>query len=224
MQLFGLECNATNAASYMCDAHVVSQARETTQILYTALSQWGVKIEGFIDCSEVTKKPGDLRSPYLPFSKNHPIVQWATASRQHYLWVLDHAKALMTEYTHRSGGKTHLCQLFVAHVEKHLEENGYPGAMPDAITADEWLATFDEGKRGAMRARVASKLPPHGCAFGVIAIEMEGEELADPANWVDSYRQYYKYKQQRFKRRMSWSGAGELGSAKRRRPREAAEM
>jgi hypothetical protein len=216
MQLFGLESNAKNAASFLCDAHVLSQARETTQILFTALYLWDVVPSGTIDCSSVTKKADDHRPPYKPFSKNHPVVQWAAASRQHYRWVLEHADALMNEYAHRSG-KIHLCQLFVAHVQRHIEEVGYPDTMPESVTAEEWLSSLDEAKRAGMRDRVATTLAPQGCAFGIIAIEMEGEQLKDPDSWCGSYRQYYTYKKRKFTRPMTWASAGTLGAAKRKR-------
>lgn len=219
MQLFGVSENPSQAAALLCDNHVISQAKETTQILYTALFLWDVVPEGKVDCTELGQ---GLREPYKPFGKGHPVVQWAAASRRHYRWTIEHAKALMAEYMHRSG-KKHLCQLFLDHINKHIDAHGLPSGMPESITADEWLATLEPKKRGLWLPRIATAFPPTGCDFGVIAADMPGG-LDAPGNWVLSYKQYYAYKRSTaFKRAMKWSGEGQLGAAKRARADEATE-
>ena len=50
MQLFGLDCNPKRAARMLCNTHITSQARETTQILFTVLWLWGAKVDEFVDC------------------------------------------------------------------------------------------------------------------------------------------------------------------------------
>ena len=223
MQLFGLEVDASHAASFMCDTHIHSQVRETTQILFTALWLHDVVPKGKIDCSAwgAGKRP-----PYKPFSQNHPIVQWAAGSRAHYAWTLAHAHALAAEYEHRTG-KKHMCEAFIQHVAKHVDQHGLPDSMPATATPDQWLEWVDEDKREQWEPRIATKLPPKGCQFGIVALK--DFELPDPDDWVGSYKAYYLHKRVEWANKesrpitMTWSAAGEMGAAAKKRKRESHE-
>lgn len=217
MQLFGLDSHPAHAASKLCDTHVCKQLLESTQILYTALSIHGAVPPQRVDCSEFGK--GE-REAYKPFSKNHPIVRWASAAKTHWRWVLAHANALSNEYEHRSG-KRHLCTAFVQHVDNFHTTDGLPNTMPDTVSVDEWLASLDDKRRTAWAPRVATQLPPDGCTFGIVALT--SFDSPDPNNWVESYKAYYGYRkvqwaERRDKRpiRMQWSSAGEMGSKRNR--------
>lgn len=218
MQLFGLDSHPVHAASKLCDTHVHSQLRESTQILYTALSIHDHVPPGRVDCSEFGKSE---RNPYKPFSPNHPIVRWASAAKAHWRWVLAHANALSDEYEHR-GGKKHLCAAFVRHVDEFHTTIGLPDTMPDTITVDEWLASLKDNKhRLEWASRVATELPPDGCTFGIVALT--AFQPSNPSNWVESYKDYYRHKRTQWAERcnkrpiiMRWSSAGEMGRKRKR--------
>jgi hypothetical protein len=217
MQLFGLEITAQSAADLLCDTHVHSQSRETTQILYTALWIHGVVPHGEVDCSAWGK---GKRPAYKPFSENHPIVQWAAGAQSHYRWVLQHAIALAETYEHRSGHK-HMCAAFINHIVEHVNANGLPNTMPVTVTPQQWLEWVSKDKRAQWEPRIAIRMPPNGCEFGIVAIkDFEG---SDARNWVKSYREYYVHKERvwadKEKRAivMQWSEKGELGAKKRKR-------
>jgi hypothetical protein len=74
------------SARSLCDVHVISQLKESAQILCTA-----ARAHGYTD------------SPYLAGYASHPVTKWATRSRAAWLYVLAHARALNVEYMERYG-------------------------------------------------------------------------------------------------------------------------
>lgn len=207
MQLFGLHEDASLAAAALCDTHVRSQIRETTQILYTALWIWDVVPAGKVDCSAFGQ--GD-RNPYKPFSPHHPIVQWAAACRAHFDWVMQHARALAQEHERRFGGKQ-LCEAFIEHLVAHIELHGAPSGMPQRIAHDSWLEGLEPRKRKLWQERVALVTPPGGCLFGIVALN--DFDPSNPRDWVGSYSEYYRHKEREWQSRelrpivMTWSKA-----------------
>lgn len=102
-----------------CDKHVVKMVLESTQILSTVQSKYGI----------TTK--------YKPTHINHPCTLWAGTSKCNYRWLLTHAKALCEEYTKRYN-KIHACQELIdgilSFVPESIPDTGltpFVQAMPD---------------------------------------------------------------------------------------------
>jgi len=83
MNIFVLDDNPSLAAAYHCDKHVVKMALESAQLLSTATILSGGQ------------------APYKPTHINHPCAVWARASRENFLWLLEHHAALLAEYQNR---------------------------------------------------------------------------------------------------------------------------
>lgn len=180
--------------------------------MYSALRLAGAALANTIDCG-----PRGPRATYKLAYKNHPIVLWAKASRAHLRWVLAHGRALAAQYRARGGDdEPHLCEFHVEYIASFLDAGGWPASMPEAITADEWLASLDIKQRASVSWRVARTNPPDGCNFGIIAIDMIGPRLNAYDDWIGSYENCYDYKKHFvFKRRM------EFGEFRRKRGRRA---
>lgn len=217
MQLFGLHTNPQKSAELLCDTHVISQARETIQILSTALWLRGYELTGEIDCSEYGC---GVRQPYKLFGKHHPIVWWCASSRAHFEWTRRHGDALMAEYTHRTGDKVHMCQLFLDHLKEHTATHGLPDGMPQNECPNVFIQRVEDelGKKraGEWLPRIAVKNPPEGCAWGMVAVDSSPV----PNDWVASYKDNYLHKRSVWEgknRKMTWSAFGQLGGKKRTR-------
>lgn len=139
MNIFILNEDPTEAASMLCDRHVVKMTLETAQILCTVHGQ----------------------GPYKPTHRNHPCVKWAGESERNYIWVLSHGLALDLEFKHRFG-KQHKSGPVITGSYMHycgeapaLSQTPFVQCMPDehkaadAVTAyrayyrakaDEWEA------------------------------------------------------------------------------------
>jgi len=220
MQLYVRHRDAKKAARALCSAHVNSQARETTQVLYTIFFLWMCAITGTIKAVDKDGQACEL-PPYKQAYQNHPIVRWAAACRAHARWTLAHAKELCLEYTRRhDGAKKHLCEFFVDHIIEHVNVKGWPIAMPETVSPDEWLASLDDNKlRRSFEWRVAAINPPEGCQFGVLALDMIGPRKAEYDDCVGSYNEYYVFKQTFvFSRAMNF---GRYAAAEKKRKREA---
>ena len=213
MQLFGLSTCADEAAHKLCNAHVVKQTLETTQILYSLLILWGVVFDGEVDCGEHGMRPS-----YKLAHKFHPIVSWAKACRAHARWVLAHAMALASEYRVRNNGKVHLCEFHIIHLTRFLQSGGWPLNMPESVSAVEWLDSLPVKQRDGMTLRIATLNPPKGCVFGVIAMDMIGPRRFSYDDWVGSYAELYEWKRlYSFVRTMQF---GTFQTAQKRRARE----
>ena len=90
MNIFYLDKSAVISAQYMCDKHVVKMILESAQLLCTAHHI----------CPTDAERPEKF---YKKTHMNHPSAIWARASADNYLWLTAHAKALLSEYTHRYG-------------------------------------------------------------------------------------------------------------------------
>lgn len=82
------------SAKYLDNKRVIKMCTESAQIL-----------------SQCVKDPF-----YKPTHSNHPIVLAAKQDPIYRSWVIDHFKALLSEYTRRYG-KIHKCQQYVPIVE-----------------------------------------------------------------------------------------------------------
>lgn len=96
MNIFILDSDPEKAARDQCDKHVVKMILESAQLMATSMH---------LACMD---------TPYKPTHKNHPCSIWVRETRGNYLWLLEHHKAMLDEYTLRYG-KVHATQ-------RHLEE------------------------------------------------------------------------------------------------------
>lgn len=98
MNIFVLHSNSHNAAIYHCDKHCVKMILEICQMLYTAWHCSDSQFDWF-PC---------IFNPFKLTHKNHPVSIWIRENKHHYLWALNLALDLCTEYTLRFH-KIHKC-------------------------------------------------------------------------------------------------------------------
>lgn len=89
MNIFVLSSSPGSAAMQMCDQHVVSQIKESMQMLSTAIRSKELPIN-FSGLS-IIKSTHD----------NHPCNLWIRSEPGAFCWLVQHALALCREYTHR---------------------------------------------------------------------------------------------------------------------------
>lgn len=90
MNIFAVESNPKEAASALCDKHVVKMVLESTQILSTV-----AQLRGF-------------EGPYRITHATHPCTLWAARHPANWAWLVRHAAFLAWEYADRYG-KRHKC-------------------------------------------------------------------------------------------------------------------
>lgn len=94
MNIFVTSPCPQKSAQYLDDKRVIKMILESVQLLSTALNCLGSK------------------GPYKTTHLNHPCSIWVRESRSNYLWLIEHTKSLLEEYTKRYG-KVHKCQQYV---------------------------------------------------------------------------------------------------------------
>ena len=205
MQLFGLDTKPCQAAlKIKAWVHVNSQARETTQQLYTALHIHKHPITGCVKNQRnryvLNGKKQRIR-PYKPFSASHPISLQADASQAHFKWALKHGMKLCKLWAKKSrNGKKHGCLVHLRHIQYQLDKFGFPESMPKHITSDEWLQKMGVKKSVKLKPRIATKNPPAGCSFGILGMEDKYYVTCPNSNgvnekdWIASYNRYYEHK------------------------------
>jgi hypothetical protein len=92
MNIFVTDDSPTLAAKNLDDKRLVKMVLETTQMLCTAINEYGGM------------------TPYKSTHKNHPCNVWARQTKGNFLWLLKHGLALAAEYSKRYD-KTHKCEL-----------------------------------------------------------------------------------------------------------------
>ena len=206
MQLFGLHPHPRRAALKMkAWVHINSQARETTQLLYTALHIHKHPITDWVrnrrNRCVIDVNKSRIR-PYKPFAASHPITMQVAASQAHFHWALSHALKLCKLWAKKSrDGKNHGCLAHLRHIQYHIDKFGLPESMPKSITSDEWLDKMGFKRSASLKLRIATKNPPTGCSFGVLGMEdeffvtsMDSENGTVEKDWTASYSRYYEYK------------------------------
>ncbi len=113
MNIFYLSHDATQAAQWMVDKHVVKMILESAQLLSTAHRIIdGVEIAGKSKTGRNVKRwvlnDGRESIIYTATHVNHPSAVWCRQSVENYNWLVEHFYALGQEYTYRYG-KTHKC-------------------------------------------------------------------------------------------------------------------
>ena len=111
MNIFVLDENPAIAATYACDKHVVKMILESAQMLCS------VHPEG--------------TAPYKRGFYNHPCTKWVRASVANYDWLIEHARALCTEYTRRYG-KVHKSEKVIDWCDTNRPELPDVGLTPFA--------------------------------------------------------------------------------------------
>ena len=111
MNIFVLDENPAVAATYACDKHVVKMILESAQMLCS------VQPEG--------------TAPYKRSFYNHPCTKWVRASVANYDWLIEHARALCTEYTRRYG-KVHKSEKVIDWCDANRPELPDVGLTPFA--------------------------------------------------------------------------------------------
>lgn len=106
MNIFLLDSDAVKAAQMSCDRHCVKMVLEGAQLLCSAFS--------YAD-----------NPPYKITHKNHPCSVWARLSKNNYLWLINHAKALASEYEFRFG-KIHKSLAVVLWCEINQNKISFP--------------------------------------------------------------------------------------------------
>jgi len=96
------------SAAFLDSKRTIKMILESAQMLSTTLRLFGKS------------------APYRPTHINHPCTLWVRKSRQNYMWLVLHFKALCEKYTSFSG-KTHKCQQFLDHFLKNAELLPYIG-------------------------------------------------------------------------------------------------
>lgn len=91
MNIFASNPCPIKSAQYLDDKRVVKMILESAQLLSTAINEHGGK------------------GPYKNTHKNHPCAIWARQTKNNYMWLWEHYKALCEEYTQRYN-KIHKCQ------------------------------------------------------------------------------------------------------------------
>lgn len=93
MNIFYLDHDPGQAATWLTDTHTVSQTKESGQLIATT-----ARILNFH--SEARYLPDRL--PAVSHH-NHPCAKWLRESHGNWIWLLHHAAALSKEYTARYG-------------------------------------------------------------------------------------------------------------------------
>lgn len=118
MNIFYLHPDPEECAKMHADKHVVKMILETAQLLSTAHRVLdGVLTMVITSVGSSAKKaryimedPAADSALYAATHVNHPSAKWARASRANYEWLTRLFVALLAEYSHRYGGKTHASQ------------------------------------------------------------------------------------------------------------------
>ena len=117
MNIFALSTNPTNAAMMMCDKHVPKMIVESAQMMASALRRHEESVlrindaesidDLFTEMKIVTKKG----TPYKGGYAHHPCTVWAGDTWANFMWLADHATALLYEFTARfgEGSVRHAC-------------------------------------------------------------------------------------------------------------------
>ncbi|MAJ82131.1 MAG: hypothetical protein CMF41_04370 [Legionellales bacterium] len=180
MNLFLIDMILEQSASGMCDKHVVKMILETAQVLWCA---WHLHKPDLTFMEELYNI-----KPYKKTHINHPISIWIRSHPQHYEYAVRYGLLLCHEYTRRYG-KVHKTQ---AHMEL-LFWLGYPNIECEVSPP----------KTKKVTVKATHNIPgdleyfPMCFAEEYIVRDASGNVLG-----VESYRNYYQSKQDKFK--MVW--------------------
>lgn len=129
MNIFFIDYDPVEAAKQLCDKHVVSQTKETAQILSTVSCRY------------------NIAGPYKPTHKNHPAVLWTGNTIHNWMWLVKHGKTLCEEYTkryeniHKSEEIIRWCELYGGRPKDGLFT--FPAlCMPDKFKTSNYVESY----------------------------------------------------------------------------------
>ena len=175
MNIFVLSLDPKEAAEQHCDKHVIKMILETAQVLYTA---WHTRSE----------LPPSALKPYRMTHANHPTALWVRENETNYTYACYYGILLCAEYTQRYG-KYHKTE---AHL-RQLMAWGYPPAdkvPPPVKKASPISWAYTDVPHGINRIPL--------CMPQEYYLRNEHGQLLG----VESYRNYYRSKQDKFT--MAW--------------------
>ena len=144
MNIFYTNSNPSICAKEHVDKHIISQLKESCQLLSTAHRV----LDGaeYIDSTSGRRiKRWKLDNPnldsllYKATHINHPSAIWVRQSSENYMWLCELLKELCKEYTYRYG-KTHKCEqiglvdMLYTNIPKNIHRKAFTEptpAMPD---------------------------------------------------------------------------------------------
>ncbi len=113
MQIFYLDHNPVLAAQFLCDKHVNKMIIESAQLLANAYTEYELSL------APKTQKGKTRKHSYI----NHPCTKWTISSLYNFLWLNDHARALVEEKLYRTG-KLHFTSEFIKWTHNNLPTLG----------------------------------------------------------------------------------------------------
>lgn len=141
LNIFVVSLDPKQAAIDLCNKHCAVMAKETTQLLSSAL--W---LNGGV-------------GPYKLTHKGHPCTKWVAESLDNWLWTYQHGIALCEEYTIRYK-RTHACQSKIESMydNKHIIPSKgltpFALCMPDEYKCSNPVKSYRDYYRGA-KAEIA---------------------------------------------------------------------
>lgn len=115
MNIFVLDTDPAICAKLHCNAHVVSQQKESAQIL----------------CSAINLHTGEAVAPYATVNPpNHPCINWARESIENFMWVADLGLRLCDEYEYRYGKQAQVRKPSAIRI---LQDAGLPPTLKSVI-------------------------------------------------------------------------------------------
>jgi hypothetical protein len=149
MNIFVLGKDPVLAAQNQCNKHIVKMVLETAQLL----------------CSPFEAGT----APYKRTHFNHPCAIWVRQSRDNFLWLCKHGKALSDEYTYRYR-KNHKSLAVISWCEERVDNlsflnNGmtpFPQAMPSQYKRDDPVEAYRAYYIGEKKSFAvwSQRLPP----------------------------------------------------------------
>lgn len=121
MNIFHTDRCPVRAAKNLCDKHVPKMVLETVQMLCATHHMIGYA-------------PPPL---YAPTHKNHPMTKWVGQTLENYLWTLEHAFALGSEYEFRFN-KMHASMAVLPWLPSALRLPKEPFTAPPQCMPDEY--------------------------------------------------------------------------------------
>jgi len=180
MNLFLLNTLIDENVASLCDKHVVKMILETAQVVWAT---WHLHVGdlGYIEQQHGIK-------PYKKTHVNHPIAIWVRKHKNHYEYAVRYGLLLCHEYTRRYG-KIHKTQ---AHLEL-LMQLGFPVQKMDVPPP----------KKAKPIVKATCNIPGDFMYFPMCFDESYViRDDSDNVLGVESYRNYYKSKADKFK--MAW--------------------
>jgi len=189
MNLFVLSIHPKEAAEAHGDKHVVKMILEACQMLYTA--HWiavypdllkersAVKIakahkELSVPTHMMTapKRKTEDESGYRPVHLHHPCTIWVRECLGNYMWTVDLALALATEYEYRWPNRVHSCKAHAEWLKANIppgiqirERQGFAIAMEDQykVKGDpiaSYIQYYNGSKKDRNLTKYTRRVPP----------------------------------------------------------------